>query len=229
MARGGRQFRGDAMDYSRGEVEVEARASTSVRPRGVTEGCDAAAAGVAGRGEGEAAGERGLDESDEKISRFARFFGAETGYEQVETGGGLPMAEPVVCKKSCEDGDAEETKETGETGRLVLQLRPPGRFSRAGNPPGLPEVHAVRPARGPASMFSDAVRMERLSESFLQVRTRDGGGFAFATGCGGSQRNQKTAGRFRSTTAMGCTSFLSQGYFICRTVRQNCNYTVRHK
>ncbi|KAK3245308.1 hypothetical protein CYMTET_45115 [Cymbomonas tetramitiformis] len=123
MARGGRQFRGDAMDYSRGEVEVEARASTSVRPRGVTEGCDAAAAGVAGRGEGEAARERGLDESDEKISRFARFFGAETGYEQVETGGGLPMAEPVVCKKSCEDGDAEETKETGETGRLAAEDR----------------------------------------------------------------------------------------------------------
>ncbi|KAK3282899.1 hypothetical protein CYMTET_9388 [Cymbomonas tetramitiformis] len=123
MARGGRQFRGDAMDYSRGEVEVEARASTSVRPRGVTEGCDAAAAGVAGRGEGEAARERGLDESDEKISRFARFFGAETGYEQVETGGGLPMAEPVVCKKSCEDGDVEETKETGETGRLAAEDR----------------------------------------------------------------------------------------------------------
>ncbi|KAK3233169.1 hypothetical protein CYMTET_56518 [Cymbomonas tetramitiformis] len=58
MARGGRQFRGDAMDYSRGEVEVEAQASASVRPRGVTEGCYAAAAGVAGRGEGEAAGER---------------------------------------------------------------------------------------------------------------------------------------------------------------------------
>ncbi|KAK3267378.1 hypothetical protein CYMTET_24058 [Cymbomonas tetramitiformis] len=33
MARGGRQFRGDAMDYSRGEVEVEAQASASVRPR----------------------------------------------------------------------------------------------------------------------------------------------------------------------------------------------------
>ncbi|KAK3271749.1 hypothetical protein CYMTET_19922 [Cymbomonas tetramitiformis] len=46
MARGGRQFRGDAMDYSRGEVEVEARASASVRPRGVTEGCYAAAAGT---------------------------------------------------------------------------------------------------------------------------------------------------------------------------------------
>ncbi|KAK3277991.1 hypothetical protein CYMTET_14039 [Cymbomonas tetramitiformis] len=44
MARGGRQFRGDAMDYSRGEVEVEARASASVRPRCVTEGCYAAAA-----------------------------------------------------------------------------------------------------------------------------------------------------------------------------------------
>ncbi|KAK3242625.1 hypothetical protein CYMTET_47689 [Cymbomonas tetramitiformis] len=79
MARGGRQFRGDAMDYSRGEVEVEARASTSVRPRGVTEGCDAAAAGVAGRGEGEAARERGLDESDEKISRFARFLVPKPG------------------------------------------------------------------------------------------------------------------------------------------------------
>ncbi|KAK3273735.1 hypothetical protein CYMTET_18036 [Cymbomonas tetramitiformis] len=118
MARGGRQFRGDAMDYSRGEVEVVARASVSVRPQGVTEGCYAAAAGVVGRGEGKAATERCLDESDEKISCFSRFFSAETGYEQVETGGGLPMAEPVVCEKSREDGDAEETKETGETGRL---------------------------------------------------------------------------------------------------------------
>ncbi|KAK3282718.1 hypothetical protein CYMTET_9560 [Cymbomonas tetramitiformis] len=118
MVRGGRQFRGDTMDYSRDEVEVEARASASVRPRGVTEGCYAAAAGVAGRGEGKAATERCLDESDEKISCFSRFFSAETRYEQVETGGGLPMAEPVVCEKSREDGDAEETKETGETGRL---------------------------------------------------------------------------------------------------------------
>ncbi|KAK3284536.1 hypothetical protein CYMTET_7831 [Cymbomonas tetramitiformis] len=33
MARGGRQFRSDAVDYSRGEVEVEARASASVQPR----------------------------------------------------------------------------------------------------------------------------------------------------------------------------------------------------
>ncbi|KAK3233094.1 hypothetical protein CYMTET_56579 [Cymbomonas tetramitiformis] len=123
MARSGRQFRGDAMDYSRGEVEVEARASASVRPRGVTEGCYAAAAGVVGRGEGEAATERCLDESDEKISCFSRFFSAETGYEQVETGGGLPMAEPVVCEKSREDGDAEETKETGETGRLAAEDR----------------------------------------------------------------------------------------------------------
>ncbi|KAK3239265.1 hypothetical protein CYMTET_50799 [Cymbomonas tetramitiformis] len=81
MARGGRQFRGDAMDYSRGEVEVEARASASVRPRGVTEGCYAAAAGVAGRGEGEAATERCLDESDEKISCFSRFFSAETCFD----------------------------------------------------------------------------------------------------------------------------------------------------
>ncbi|KAK3268079.1 hypothetical protein CYMTET_23396 [Cymbomonas tetramitiformis] len=121
MAFGGRQFRGDAMDYSRGKVEVEARASASVRPRGVTEGCYAVAVGVAGRGEGEAATERCLDESDEKISCFSRFFGPKTGYEQVETGGGLPMAEPVVCEKSCEDGDAEETKETGETGRLVVE------------------------------------------------------------------------------------------------------------
>ncbi|KAK3248563.1 hypothetical protein CYMTET_41974 [Cymbomonas tetramitiformis] len=169
MARGGRQFRGDAMDYSRGEVEVEARASASVRPRGVTEGCYAAAAGVVGRGEGEAATERCLDESDEKISCFSRFFSAETGYEQVETGGGLPMAEPVVCEKSREDGDAEETKETGETGRLVLQLRPPGRFSCAWDPSGLSTIHAVRPARGPASMFSDAVRMERRSAGVLQV------------------------------------------------------------
>ncbi|KAK3237947.1 hypothetical protein CYMTET_52011 [Cymbomonas tetramitiformis] len=118
MARGGRQFRSDAMDYSRGEVEVEARASASVRPRGVTEGCYAATAGVAGRGEGKAATERCLDESDEKISCFSRFFSAETGYEQVETGGGLPMAEPVVCEESREDGDAEETKETGKTGQL---------------------------------------------------------------------------------------------------------------
>ncbi|KAK3236598.1 hypothetical protein CYMTET_53270 [Cymbomonas tetramitiformis] len=106
------------MDYSWGEVEVEARASASVRPRGVTEGCYAAAAGVAGRGEGKAATERCLDESDEKISCFSRFFSAETGYEQVETGGGIPMAEPVVCEESREDGDAEETKEIGETGRL---------------------------------------------------------------------------------------------------------------
>ncbi|KAK3260600.1 hypothetical protein CYMTET_30444 [Cymbomonas tetramitiformis] len=67
------------MDYSRGEVEVEARASASVRPRGVTEGCYAAAAGVAGRGEGKAATERCLDESDEKISCFSRFFSAEPG------------------------------------------------------------------------------------------------------------------------------------------------------
>ncbi|KAK3277511.1 hypothetical protein CYMTET_14487 [Cymbomonas tetramitiformis] len=119
--RGGKpaaDFRGDAMDYSRGEVEVEARASASVRPRGVTEGCYAAAAGVAGRGEGKAATERCLDESDEKISCFSRFFSAETGYEQVETGGGLPMAEPVVCEESREDGDAEETTKTGEAGRL---------------------------------------------------------------------------------------------------------------
>ncbi|KAK3259604.1 hypothetical protein CYMTET_31407 [Cymbomonas tetramitiformis] len=107
MARGGRQFRSDAMDYSRGEVEVEARASASVRPWCVTEGCYAAAAGVAGRGERKAATERCLDESDEKISCFSRFFSAETGYEQVETGGGLPMAEPVVCEESREDGDAD--------------------------------------------------------------------------------------------------------------------------
>ncbi|KAK3276044.1 hypothetical protein CYMTET_15859 [Cymbomonas tetramitiformis] len=112
MARGGRQFRSDAVDNSRGEVEVEARASASVRPWCVTEGCYVAAAGVAGRGEGKAAIERCLDESDEKISCFSRFFSAETGYEQVETGGGLPMAEPVVCEESREDGDAEETTET---------------------------------------------------------------------------------------------------------------------
>ncbi|KAK3284880.1 hypothetical protein CYMTET_7491 [Cymbomonas tetramitiformis] len=67
MARGGRQFRSDAVDYSRGEVEVEAWASASVRPRCVTEGCYASAAGVAGRGEGKAATEWCLDESDEKI------------------------------------------------------------------------------------------------------------------------------------------------------------------
>ncbi|KAK3243683.1 hypothetical protein CYMTET_46679 [Cymbomonas tetramitiformis] len=81
MARGGRQFRSDAVDYSRGEVEVEARASASVRPRCVTEGCYAAAAGVAGRREGKAATERCLKESDEKISCFSRFFSAETGFD----------------------------------------------------------------------------------------------------------------------------------------------------
>ncbi|KAK3232857.1 hypothetical protein CYMTET_56809 [Cymbomonas tetramitiformis] len=58
MARSGRQFRGDAVDHSREEVEVEARASASVRPRSVTDGCDATATGMAGRGEEEAAGER---------------------------------------------------------------------------------------------------------------------------------------------------------------------------
>ncbi|KAK3271493.1 hypothetical protein CYMTET_20170 [Cymbomonas tetramitiformis] len=123
MARGGRQFRSDAVDYSLGEVEVEARASASVRPRCVTEGCYASAAGVAGRGEGKAATERCLDESDEKIPCFSRSFSAEPGYEQVETGGGLPMAEPVVCEESREDGDAEETTKTGEAGRLAAEDR----------------------------------------------------------------------------------------------------------
>ncbi|KAK3288060.1 hypothetical protein CYMTET_4454 [Cymbomonas tetramitiformis] len=133
MARGGRLFRSDAVDYSRGEVEVEAQASASFRPRCVTEGCYATAAGVAERGEGKAATERCLDESDEKISCFSRFFSAETGYEQVETGGGLPMAEPVVCEESHEDGDAEETTETGEAGRLAAEDRKEIRKLRDGS------------------------------------------------------------------------------------------------
>ncbi|KAK3261593.1 hypothetical protein CYMTET_29502 [Cymbomonas tetramitiformis] len=54
------------------------------------------AAAVVGRGEAQIAGERCVVEHDEEISRFSCVPGAEAGYEQVEYGGGLSLAEPVV-------------------------------------------------------------------------------------------------------------------------------------
>ena len=167
MARGGRQFRSHAVDYARGEDEVEAWASISVRPRRFTDGRDASAAGMARRGEGEAANERSMDESDVEVARIESFFSVKTGYEQMETRGGLRVAKSVVPEEQSQDGDAEEVTQAGEAGRLVLQFRPSGRFSCCGNPPGLSAFHAVRPARGAVPVLGDAVRVERRSEGVL--------------------------------------------------------------
>eukprot|EP00854_Cymbomonas_tetramitiformis_P002723 gene2723-biopygen2661 len=69
----------DEKDNKKPGVEMEARASASVRPRSVTDGCDAATTSVVGCKEEEAVGERRVDESDKEVTRFTRLLGTETG------------------------------------------------------------------------------------------------------------------------------------------------------